>query len=81
MVEDFVRNLPGSYGKYANIRDLGFTEADYARCKRDILKFKSNVENPGKPRKEKDFYLYQNNIDFDRHRPGKGVAYICAKAL
>jgi len=65
-VENFVRRLPGFYNEYAHIQDLGFTETDYAKCKKDILKFKERLENHGETKTENGFHLARNNIDFDR---------------
>lgn len=65
-VEEFVKSLPDLYNRYPSIRSLGFTEEDYEKCKRDIIKFKNNPGQYGTSQKEGDFYLYKNNIDFDR---------------
>lgn len=65
-VADFVKSLSDLYSKYPNIQSLGFTERDYEKCKRDIVKFKNNPGQYGVRPKEGEFYLYENNIDFDR---------------
>jgi len=65
-VNDFVKSLPDFYDKYPSIQSLGFTESDFEKCKRDIIKFRNNPGGYERAQKDGTFYLYKNNIDFDR---------------
>lgn len=64
-INDFVKGLPDIIHKHAEISDIGFTESDYNRCKKDIIEFReSGREN--KRHKASKFDFPRNNLDFDR---------------
>jgi hypothetical protein len=67
-VQAFIRQLPSNLQRLATIDELGFTEANYRSCKKDILAFKQSIEQKGKWSKDKPtaFSFAKNNLDFDR---------------
>jgi hypothetical protein len=64
-VDAFVKKIPQFAKQQTAIADLGFTESEYALCKKDILKFKAAVDKKAKLN-DAGFVLYENNIDFDK---------------
>lgn len=74
-VNNFLKKIPAFFETFqmSSVRDLGFTEADYQQCKKDILEFKRLVELPeAKSKRKRDyreiaaFHFERNNLDFDR---------------
>jgi hypothetical protein len=70
-VSDFVNQMPALYNRTraTTIEDLGFSENDYAQCRKDILAFKERLSKNGSKRdriREDGFVFPRNNLDFDR---------------
>jgi hypothetical protein len=63
VVEDFVKSLAGIYQKLATIKELGFSDEDYEKCKIEIIKFQENIEKNKKTDKL-PFQFDKNNLDF-----------------
>ena len=65
VLDRFVKELPLLVSKKATIEDLGFSDRQYAKCKRDILAFRRSIE-AGEKEKVTPFHLFKNNLDFPR---------------
>ena len=67
-VSAFLKNIRSLFNKtespLTNLEDLGFTEADYKRCKRHILAVQKS--RAGSEYQQTSFEFDEKNIDFDR---------------
>ena len=70
VVEEFVKKIPAIYKKRATINDLEFTQKDYDACKRNIMAYKTYLENKGSAKNAKEkgcaFIFWVNNLDFSK---------------
>lgn len=58
--------LPALFNKDSlpAVQDLGFTEKDFTQCRKNIREFEQAIATGKK--KKTAFYMWQNNIDFER---------------
>lgn len=67
VVDEFVKNIPVIYKKQADINDLEFTETEYNACKKNIRKFKKDLEaKKDLEENEGSFTINDKNPNFER---------------
>lgn len=67
-IAKLLSQLPSLFNKDSlpGVQDLGFTESDFEQCRDDIKEFEQAIASGKK--KKTAFYMWQNNIDFERLR-------------
>jgi hypothetical protein len=65
-IDDFVGKLPKLFNEPNNLsfKELGFTEEELERCRKDIQDFKASLGK--KKTRTTRFHFSKNNLDFDR---------------
>jgi hypothetical protein len=65
VINRFLRNILEHPTALPKLEDMHLSPADYQQCRADILAFRRFTERPSKRAQTPDFFLNQNDIDFD----------------
>ncbi|MEO7487485.1 MAG: hypothetical protein ABIU77_10305 [Ferruginibacter sp.] len=65
LVDSFVNKIPHFTKTIPTVTRMGFTQKEYAECRKNILDFKKSVESNNN-KKSMAFQLNENNLDFSK---------------